>query len=307
MGQAVAGIGIVVGVALVGLNAIGQVETAQQFVAGRGPFWGVVRFLMGTGWLGPVVSFSSLAVYLWLHFNVGERLGVGDGPVTLGSVSPPQTPRVPTVPAAPDYPKLKAFSAEASSTLATFRDAGASFTGLGWDKPDVKKVVAEAIPLKVAVTFVSNAASGGTPGLNIRAVNQDAAAVIGAAFVVTDMRWWSENAKQFVETPESARFRGLRTEEARDLYCDDPVHVGFVELEQGRISIQGHREDGSLDHARLTKAGRWQMSARIAAGAREADHWICFEWDGRSSVKPCDCFYVKLVTTAPTPPTVLRA
>jgi hypothetical protein len=233
-----------------------------------------------------------------LRLNPIVSGGIQIGPFSQARVDGPPPAR----PTDTFWPDSRNTTAAAHSATPSHPDV--LYTGGAWQADYVPELLeTEPKPLDIKVTLVPNTASGATPGTHIRATNQEAEVARGAAFILTDLLYWNESVRRFIQTREihqNGPFRPLITGNG-DLFCGQPVDVGFIRVEQHRLRINGNR-DGGQDHSDIATPGIWKLIGWIKAGDRKCDVTTCLEWDGKASPKPVACpGSAPLVSKAPAP------
>ncbi|MGH9196157.1 MAG: hypothetical protein ACRD1T_10505, partial [Acidimicrobiia bacterium] len=178
-----------------------------------------------------------------------------------------------------------------SSTLAALHASGVSFTGGEWERPFARKLLDEALPLRVTIELIRNIGSGATPGMWIRGTNHDAEEIRDAAFKLVDVVLWNDSVWEFVKTKDihhNPPFVELETGTAH-LFCSQPADLGFIRVEQIGLRIDGTR-DGGRDQCRISTPGIWKLVGRIVApDGRRGDAAVCFQWDGKGIPIPVEC------------------
>lgn len=177
-----------------------------------------------------------------------------------------------------------------SGLAAGLPGSGVTATGGVWEREYAQRLLDQQKPLNVDVQLIEN--SGGTPGLLVKAVNQNAIAVENAVIVVTDIRWWDEHSKQFVTAKEiheqGTTFRELEIGRTT-LHPRSPEQMGFIRAEGNRLELQGRSKDNPQDRHRWQTLGGWQISFQVSGSdGRKIVGARCL-WRSGSSVIAWTC------------------
>lgn len=179
---------------------------------------------------------------------------------------------------------------------------------------EARKLLDEAVPLKVDIELVDNA---GTQGLLVKATNLERDLVRDARIILTDILRWDEQLNAFVTTPDiyqnEQEFRAMTLGRIT-------IHPGIaaaqkilaVVFEHERLAVYGSTRRDQQDSYRIMTLGIWQLSYVVSgADGRRATGVACLNWaDLRLPPVSWDCPPhfppPKLISDAPTPPVILR-